>query len=146
MDRLSENRPATLQLSPLQWKKMLADVRARAPQEACGLVAGLENTCLAVYPLSNILHSPTSYQIDPQEQFDTFQLIEAKGWDLLAIYHSHPMGPPGLSPRDIAEAFYPQVIYLVWYPTGEMWDCKGFLVLKPAPQEIELLVIPEEES
>lgn len=143
MDRIDEAGPSCLHLSPQLIEQMVADVSARAPQEACGLVAGVGNICLAVYPLTNKLHSPISYQIDPQEQFDTFQLIEDNGWELLAIYHSHPAGPPALSPRDIAEAFYPQAVYLIWYPTGDVWDCKGFLVRQYTPEEIKILVNPD---
>jgi [CysO sulfur-carrier protein]-S-L-cysteine hydrolase len=140
MDLLGEDAASFLQLSPQLWGLMVADVSVRAPLEACGLLAGTGNTCLAVYPLTNILHSPTRYQIDPQEQFHTFQLIEENGWDLLAIYHSHPRGPATLSPSDIAEAFYPQAVYLVWYLEEGAWNCRGFRVQRQILEEISILV------
>lgn len=146
MDLLREKGPSFLQLSPQLWGQMVADVSERAPQEACGLVAGKENICLAVYPLTNLLHSPTQYRIDPQEQFETFQLIEDNGWDLLAIYHSHPLGPPGLSTRDLAEAFYPQAVYLVWYRSGDEWNCKGFLIQHLEPEEVAIFIKADKSS
>ena len=145
MDLLGEDGPSFLQLSPQLREQMVADVSTRAPLEACGLIAGRGNTCLAVYPLSNILQSPTRYQIDPQEQFQTFQLIEENGWDLLAIYHSHPLGPASLSPSDIAEAFYPQAVYLVWYPNEGAWNCRGFRVHRQSIEEISIIVNGGEE-
>jgi proteasome lid subunit RPN8/RPN11 len=140
MDLLGMDAPSFLQLSPQLWGYMVADVSARAPLEACGLLAGKGNTCLAVYPLTNILQSTTRFQIDPQEQFHTFQLIEENGWELLAIYHSHPRGPATLSASDIAEAFYPQAIYLVWYPDEGTWNCRGFRVQRQSIEEISILV------
>lgn len=140
MDLIGQEGPTILHLSSQLWEQMVVDVSMRAPLEACGLVAGKGNTCLAVYPLTNILYSPTSYRIDPQEQFHTFQLIEENGWDLLAIYHSHPLGPPALSPRDIAEAFYPQSVYLVWHRSGDAWNCKGFWLRRYEPVEIRIFV------
>ena len=140
MDLIKQAGPPFLQLSPQLWGQMVSDVSQRAPQEACGLVAGTGNTGLAVYPLINILHSTTEYQIDPQEQFHIFQLIEENGWELLAIYHSHPNGPPKLSSRDIAEAFYPQAVYLVWYRSGEEWHCKGFSIRSQEPEEIAIRI------
>ena len=124
---------------------MIADVSAREPLEACGLIAGRGDTCLAVYPLTNALHSPTRYRIDLQEQFNTFQLIEENNWDLIAIYHSHPLGPATLSPRDIAEAFYPGVIYLLWYRNENVWNCKGFRIQSQSIKEINIYVSEDEE-
>ena len=145
MDLLGEDSPTFLQLSPQHQGQMVADISARAPLEACGLIAGKENTCLAVYPLTNILQSPTRYQIDPQEQFQTFQLIEENGWELLAIYHSHPLGPATLSPSDIAEAFYPQAAYLVWFLDEGVWKCRGFQVHQQSIEEISILINGGEE-
>lgn len=146
MDLLGEDSPTFLQLSTQLWGQMEADVRDHAPLEACGLVAGKGNTCLAIYPLTNILHSPTRYRIDPQEQFHTFQLIEENGWDLLAIYHSHPRGPAVLSPSDIAEAFYPQCVYLVWYSDDGIWNCRGFRINPQSIEEIMINITKSEES
>lgn len=143
---MREEAPGILQLPPQLWRQMAADVSERAPQEACGLVAGLGSVCLAVYPLTNILYSTTEYQIDPQEQFRIFQLIEENGWDLLAIYHSHPNGPATLSSRDIAEAFYPQAVYLICYRSGDEWNCRGFIIRQQRSSEEIAIVVEGDES
>lgn len=107
---------------------MRADVAARDPNEACGLVAGKNRRSLAVIPITNILHSPVLYRMDPHEQLEAFNLLDEKGWDLLAIYHSHPQGPQGPSATDIQEAYYPDSVYLIWWREAGQWRCRGFII------------------
>ncbi len=84
------------------------------PLEGCGLVAGDDaGRVTAVYPITNILHSPTAYEMDPSQQIQAMLDLEAHGWQILAIYHSHPQGPETPSPTDIALAFYPETAYMI---------------------------------
>ncbi len=104
---------------------MKQHVASQAPLEACGLVAGLHGVSTAVFPIPNVLQSPLRYRMDPHRQLEAFFAIENAGWELLAIYHSHPMGPPAPSEIDLAEATYP-VVYLIWAPVGHEWVVRGF--------------------
>jgi proteasome lid subunit RPN8/RPN11 len=67
----------------------------------------------AVYPVDNILQSPTAYEMEPNQQVQAMLDLEAAGWKLLAIYHSHPQGPEHPSATDIALAFYPDVVTII---------------------------------
>jgi proteasome lid subunit RPN8/RPN11 len=125
------------------WDQMHADVIDRAPLEACGLVAGREDRSHKVFPISNILHSPIRFKMDPQEQLNALLSIEADGWDLLAIYHSHPAGPAYPSPTDISEAAYPEAVNIIWYPHKGDWSCRGYSIQAGAVTEIPLEVIEE---
>jgi proteasome lid subunit RPN8/RPN11 len=122
----------TLYLSQANLQRMELDVAQRAPEEACGLLSGqIEEGCYrvtAVIPTTNELHSPVRYRIDPHEQIAAFNLIDAQGLELVGIYHSHPAGPPAPSPTDIAEAFYPEAVYLIWSAPAGDWHCKAFLI------------------
>ncbi len=124
MDNLNDK----LYLRKIHWQSMLDDIGKRNLEEACGLVAGVGQTSLAVYPVTNILHSPVRYRMDPEQQLKYFNLIDENQWHLLAIYHSHLQGPYGPSQVDVAEATYPGVIYLIWSPTKGEWDCQGYLI------------------
>lgn len=42
-----------------------------------------------------------------------FLAMEAHSEELIAIYHSHPQGPPHPSPTDIAQAYYPDAVQLI---------------------------------
>jgi proteasome lid subunit RPN8/RPN11 len=124
--------PSTLYISQAGLQQMQLDVARRAPEEACGLLSGqIEGeTCRVseVIPATNELHSPVRYRIDPHEQIAAFNRIDAQGLELVGIYHSHPAGPAGPSPTDIAEAFYPEAVYLIWSAQTGDWQCKAFLI------------------
>lgn len=93
--------------------QLLAHVDSVYPEEGCGLVAGRGGVATAVYPIENILHSQTTYEMAPLPQIETMLAIEAGGDDLCAIYHSHPHSPAYPSPTDVAQAYYPETIYLI---------------------------------
>lgn len=127
-----------LWLHPQHWSQMLEDVSRRAPEEACGLVGGRGNRALAVLTLTNALHSPSRFQLDPQEHLDAFIWLEEEGLDLLAVYHSHPRGPALPSPADLAEYAYPDALALIWSPQAGEWECRGFLIRDGQAQETRL--------
>jgi proteasome lid subunit RPN8/RPN11 len=134
---------ADLWLPALLWDQMCDDVQARLPHEACGLVGGLQRHALHIYPVANALHSPFRFRMDPNEQVSIFLDLEQNGWDLLAIYHSHPAGPNQPSPTDLAEAAYPEVINLIWFPEVGNWRCRGFLLYENNFSEISIQVLEE---
>lgn len=121
-------------------QQMRAQVAAEAPLEACGLLAGAEGRVLKVYALENELRSPTRFRIAPQEQLAAFMEIEEAGWELLAIYHSHPGGPPHPSTSDIAEALYPEALHLIWDGSGPDWQARAFRIQGNEYHEIPLNV------
>lgn len=122
------NVPVKLWLAREHWEQMAEDVARRAPEEACGLVAGREGCSLAVYPVVNALRSAVRFRMDPQQQVKYYLEILERGWDLAAIYHSHPQGPASPSETDLAEAAYPEAVYLIWSFAGNQWICKGFRI------------------
>lgn len=117
---------------------MRVNVAAYAPEEACGILAGRRREVLRIIPITNQLHSPVRYLMEPHEQLKAFQLIEAQGLELLAIYHSHPQGPEGPSPTDIAEAYYPEAVYLIWSYSQREWRCRGFSIEGELVRPVEL--------
>ncbi len=124
---------------------MLSDVIARAPEEACGLVAGSGDSSKIVMPITNVLHSQKRYQMDPQEQLAAFQWIDDHDCSLLAIYHSHPQGPHEPSRSDIAEITYPGIIYLIWSQRREEWDCYGYLIQGNEVTEVPIKILHSQE-
>lgn len=119
---------------------MLRDVKNREMEEACGLVAGERLTSTKVFPVTNELHSPVRYRLDPQEQLEVLIEIEENDWDLLAIYHSHLRGPDQPSATDVAEAMYPGVIHLIWFPRAAEWVCRGFLIESGKINEVQIII------
>jgi proteasome lid subunit RPN8/RPN11 len=100
-------------LTPEQQQTIIAQALAEWPNEACGVLGGLAGRVLQVYPATNALQSPVEYLMEAQEQIKAFLDIEAHGWDLIGIYHSHPAGPPRPSQTDVARAYYPEAAYVI---------------------------------
>ena len=96
-------------------EELLSHLQACYPQEGCGLLAGNEATGVvtAVYPIENSLHSPTAYRMDPTQQVQAMLALEERGWQMLAIYHSHPQGPELPSATDVALAMYPEALHII---------------------------------
>jgi proteasome lid subunit RPN8/RPN11 len=112
--------------------EMQAQVERLEPQEVCGLVGGTIQGNVyyarAIFPVTNALHSTVRYRMEPREQLTAFEAIDAQGWQVVGIYHSHPTGPEQPSPTDIAEAYYPEAVYLVWFRHAKVWECRGFSI------------------
>ncbi|NPA26363.1 MAG: M67 family metallopeptidase [Chloroflexi bacterium] len=127
--------PRGLLLAREHVRQMIDHVARAYPLEACGLVAGQDGRSTRVYPIPNVAARPDRYRMDPQAQWQAFRDLEAQGWDLVAIYHSHPGGKPYPSPRDLAEATYP-VVYLIWAPVGNTWVVRGYMLHQGRPQPV----------
>lgn len=124
----ARSKLSTLRLQRDHWEQMYDHVARGAPLEACGLVAGKEGKSVKVFEMENELKSPVRYRVPAKAQLEAFQEMEAAGWELLAIYHSHPAGPATPSATDLAEATYPETAQLIWSPGEDDWRCRAFRI------------------
>jgi proteasome lid subunit RPN8/RPN11 len=135
-----------LELERAHWQEMRSYVRQNLPEEACGFVAGLplqDRTgwrSVSVLPVTNMLHSPVRYKLEPHEHLAALNRIDAQGWELAAIFHSHPAGPNHPSMTDLAESAYPDTIYLIWWLEHDEWNCRAFTIREMAYQEVEVRI------
>ena len=120
---------------------MRAHVESCLPLEGCGLLAGAGNVVREVLTVTNQAKSPIRFRMDPFEQIQAFEQIEASGLDLLGIFHSHPAGPEMASATDISEAAYP-VVHIIWSRQERTWKMRGFWFDEGQPSDVEL-VLPE---
>lgn len=91
-----------------------ARIAAAPAVEVCGLVGAQHQAPVSHYPVTNIAAEPASrYEMDPAELIAAFRAMREAGETLFAIYHSHPAGPLAPSPTDVAEAAYPDAVYLI---------------------------------
>jgi proteasome lid subunit RPN8/RPN11 len=127
-----EIQPRIIQIKRQDYERMCVDVSSKSPEEACGLLAGqlmgeLYQT-ICVFPTTNLLHSTTRYRIDPAEQLAAFNQMDLQGLEMVGIYHSHPNGPDSPSPTDIAEAYYPEAVHLIWFRQNGEWGCNAYTI------------------
>jgi proteasome lid subunit RPN8/RPN11 len=128
-----------LRISSELLEQMLTQARAGAPLETCGVLGGQGDRALAAYPIANALHSPVRYRADPEGLLSAYLDIEARGWDIVGIYHSHPAGPDMPSATDIAEAYYPEAAYVIISLAHEPPLVRGFHIVDGRVSEVHLV-------
>jgi len=128
-----------LVLKKLHLEQMIRHAEAHAPLEACGLLAGRGARVEATLPIANAEQSPTRFRMDPLEQLRAFEWIDARGLDLLGIFHSHPAGPEAVSPTDMAEAAY-DVVHVILSKRDGKWTARGFRIRDQQATEAGLQV------
>ncbi len=121
---------------------ILAHVQRHEEREACGLIAGKDGRPLRCYEIPNVASEPaTRFQMDPAAQIDAMRRMREAGEELFAIYHSHPRGPALPSSIDLAEAAYPDTLYLiVSLDTKGVLEMRGFHIREGKVSEVELVL------
>ncbi|MFT4562427.1 MAG: proteasome lid subunit RPN8/RPN11 [Gammaproteobacteria bacterium] len=101
-------------LDATHYSSIIDHARASPTQEVCGLLGGLEERCLTVYPGKNIAPTPEcAFYMDPHTQLMAMRLMLERGEELVGIYHSHPSSAARPSARDLDCASYSSVAYLI---------------------------------
>ena len=136
----------SLILGPGILEQIVQHARTALPQEGCGLIVGLDGgrdgSATRFLPITNLLQSATSYEMEPAELIAALRSLRTTGESLLAIYHSHPRGPAVPSPRDIERAYYPDAVHvIVSLASPETPVVRGFRIADGRSVEVELHVI-----
>ncbi len=121
-------------------EQVVAQARAEAPNECCGLIAARDGVAVAVHPARNAARSPLRYEMDGAEQYRLQNAIEDAGLDLGAIYHSHPRSPALPSPTDVNLAFYPEALYVIVGLAGTEPEVRAWRIVAGQVSEAELHV------
>lgn len=100
-----------------EYEKMLAHARKNLPEEACGLIAGVQEGgdkhIQKVFLLTNIDHTNEHFSIDPREHLTALKEMRAAGMQPLGNWHSHPESPSRPSEEDKRLAFDSRASYLI---------------------------------
>lgn len=127
---------------------ILFHLLAAAPAEGVGLVAiaplgedgFAEATCF--YPGTNLDASPSRYTMDPAEVLTAFQDMEARGWRLGAIAHSHPVTPATPSATDLREAHYRDALMLIVSFAGAVPESRAWQVVQAETASLAVIEVP----
>jgi [CysO sulfur-carrier protein]-S-L-cysteine hydrolase len=109
--------------------QIVAQARAEAPNECCGIVGTRDGRAVTVYPVRNAAASPLRYEIDPKDQLRVFEALDDAGLEIGAIYHSHTRSAPEPSQTDINLAFYPDAVYVIVGVAGEEDDVRAWRIV-----------------
>ena len=69
--------------------EMIAHAREDAPNECCGIIAGVDGRAKKLYRAINAEASPYRYSVEPRDLLRIHREVDSNDWDFLAIYHSH---------------------------------------------------------
>lgn len=98
-------------------EEMTAYAKGQLPEEACGLIAGMENETEKrvekVYYLTNTDASREHFSLDPREQLQSVKDMRSRGLKPLGNWHSHPESPSRPSREDIRLAYDSNASYLI---------------------------------
>jgi proteasome lid subunit RPN8/RPN11 len=131
-----------MQIERKHLSEIMSHAREEAPREACGILAGRDGRVFRLYRARNADPSPTSYRLEPKQQYRIFKDIEDRGLELVAIYHSHPSSPPTPSDKDIKQAYYPEASYLVVSLTDPLEpQVRAFRITEDGAVEEDMAVI-----
>jgi proteasome lid subunit RPN8/RPN11 len=92
---------------------VVAHARRAAPGECCGMLLGSTNRIVDAVPARNLSGDPNRFLIDPEDHIAARRLARARGINLVGFYHSHPHSDAYPSATDVAEASYPDCVYLI---------------------------------
>jgi proteasome lid subunit RPN8/RPN11 len=92
---------------------VVAHAREAQPAECCGVLIGRGDTIVDTVRVRNVADSAARYLLDPHGHIDARRKARHRGLDVIGFYHSHPHSAAEPSATDVAEATYPDLIYLI---------------------------------
>jgi len=102
----------------------VSHAREMAPAECCGVLLGDPDVVIHARRARNLATDQNRFLIDPKDHFDARREARARGLDVIGFYHSHPRSAALPSPTDLAEASYPDHLYLIVGLAGEQPDVR----------------------
>ncbi len=110
--------PARTDLPAVMVQAIIDHARAEYPNEACGLIIGDRAAAAGGRPLRfettrNEAASPYRYTIHPADLYRLTVATDDADEAFWGIVHSHTHTPAVPSPTDLAQAFYPDALYVL---------------------------------
>ena len=108
------------------------------PIEACGYLAGIDNTITHSFVLRNTDNSEEHFSFDPAEQFAVVREARNTGLEIMANFHSHPYTPARPSQEDIRMANDPGILYFIISLADKAPQIKAFKVQHSIVEEVTI--------
>jgi len=103
---------------------VVSHARETAPAECCGVLLGLEGIVVEARRTRNLATDVNRFLIDPKDHIDARRAARPRRLDVVGFYHSHPRSAAIPSPTDLAEASYPDHLYLIVGLAGDEPDAR----------------------
>lgn len=134
---------SVIQISRSTLDDMLAHAESAAPKECCGLLIGSAARVERAVRARNLRESATRFLVDPAAHFAAIKAARAEGATVVGVYHSHPSSAPVPSDRDLAEAAYPEYLYVIVVPRGpdRSREARAFRLVEGQFRSVELMIV-----
>jgi proteasome lid subunit RPN8/RPN11 len=119
--------------------EIVTHARAGLPNEACGILAGLDGRVERFFPAESDEPSPYYYRIESRDQIRIMNEIDEAGLDLIGIYHSHTSSPAFPSRTDAEQAFWPDAVYVIVSLANPDAEVRGYRIRDMEVTEEELV-------
>ena len=130
------------ELDGVFFKEIVEQGLREFPNESCGVIAAADGIPVKVFAMANADASPATYRLDGKEQLHVFDEMDARGWDLWAIFHSHTHSEAYPSDTDVRLAFYPEARYiLLGLADRENPVMRSFSIVDGEVMEEELTIV-----
>jgi proteasome lid subunit RPN8/RPN11 len=88
------------------------------------MLLGTPDVVIDARPARNLATDANRFLIDPKDHIDARREARVRHLEIVGFYHSHPRSAPVPSPTDLAEASYPDHLYLIVGLAGEQPDAR----------------------
>jgi proteasome lid subunit RPN8/RPN11 len=119
---------------------VVSHARHEAPRECCGLLVGKGDLIDEAVAARNLSEHPSRYRIDPLEHIATNRRLRGTQQSVIGAYHSHTDTGAIPSPRDVAEAYYPEFVWLIVSLASDVPDCRAYRIENGRADELSLIV------
>lgn len=102
-----------------------------------GECRGEEAVASAVMHVENAARSPVEFNVRPEDLYRVFKEAEARGQEVIAVYHSHPV-PPYPSRRDVEGMELWPVVWLI--VSMDSLESRAYVLRDGRITEVELVV------
>jgi proteasome lid subunit RPN8/RPN11 len=139
--------PPLVRLTLEQHLRIVAHCYFGLPDEACGLLAGpvvageATGFVTEVYPAVNADASSRTYTVDGRDYLRASRDAEARGDEIIGVWHSHTHTDAYPSPTDIRQAVDPMWIYVIVSLRDEVPMLRAFRIRDGQVQESQVALI-----
>jgi proteasome lid subunit RPN8/RPN11 len=108
-----------LRLTHAQYEAVIAHCFDGFPDEACGLLAGPlaagvpTGEVTGAYPCRNADQSARTYTVDSRDYLSAMRDAEARGDEIIGVWHSHTHTDAYPSTTDVRQAVDPAWVYVI---------------------------------
>ena len=104
------------------------------------MLVGAGNLIDEAVAVRNVLAHPSRYRIDPAAHIALNKTLRGTSRGVIGVYHSHLRSPAVPSARDLAEAFYPEFVWLIVSSAHEEPDYRVYRIEAGRADELQMIV------